>query len=75
MNVLTMLRKTLTATAVAAVAVTVMGSGVTVGSVAGHQHQTGVSQATKEWKAKPATANVVLATKEWKRSAPATKEW
>ena len=75
MNVLTMLRKTLTATAVAAVAVTMLGSGATIGSAAGHQHQTGVSQATKEWKAKPANTNVVLATKEWKGATPATKEW
>ena len=67
MNVETVLRKIATA-ALAVLAVTVMGSAVT----AGHQ-QIGVSQATKEWKAKP--AHVVLATKEWKAATTATKEW
>jgi hypothetical protein len=73
---LTALRTILTASAVAAVAVTVLGTGATSGSAAGYQ-QTGVSQATKEWKAKPTT--VVMATKEWKVATsvltPGTKEW
>ena len=73
MNVMTV-RQMATAAAVAVLAVTVMGSAATTGSAAGHQ-QTGFSQATKEWKAKPANANVVLATKEWKAVARATKEW
>jgi hypothetical protein len=73
---LTALRTILTASAVAAVAVTVLGTGATIGSAVGDQ-QTGVSQATKEWKAKPET--VLLATKEWKVTTPVlkpgTKEW
>ncbi|HEX5532517.1 MAG TPA: hypothetical protein VFX33_02120 [Actinomycetales bacterium] len=68
-------RKILTAVAVAAVAV-MMGSAA-IGVPGAAHHQTGVSQATKEWKPRAATTttDVVLATKEWKGATPSTKEW
>jgi hypothetical protein len=76
-TVLNSARMFVTSVAVAAVAVT-MGSAA-IGSPAA-SHQTGVSQATKEWKGSPAAnANVVLATKEWKVATPilkpSPKEW
>lgn len=74
-RVLRSARKILTASAVAVAAVTVLGSGATTASP--ENDRSGVSEATKEWKApvRSKTADIVLATKEWKRPTQLTKEW
>jgi hypothetical protein len=79
MNAMTLLRparKILTATAVAVVALTCLGTGTGSTSIAGHQGAGTSTQATKEWKTTPSVKNLVVATKEYQLASPSrTKEW
>ena len=72
-NILSRTRKFLVAAAVTAVAATCVASGNAADAPSNDSKPT-LNQATKEWKARSSTKEVVVATKEWKVGLK-TKEW